>query len=375
MRQAVARRPHRWLVLGTVVALGALTMATASTGWLAAFGGTSAGARLERLRRSPHYSEGKFHNPIPTHKLVPGTYWEMVRRQFFGKEERVPRKPIPMVARTAGEYAAAPASGLRVTWIGHASTLVEMDGRRILTDPIWSERCSPSTLVGPKRFYPPPVSLDDLPPVDVVVISHDHYDHLDMATVTALASRGSRFAVPLGVGAHLEAWGVSPEHITELDWEESAEVGGVRVTATPARHYSGRSPLHGDETLWASWVVAGPAHRIFFSGDSGYFEGFKTIAAKHGPFDLTLIKIGACDRTWQEIHMSPAEAVQAHLDLGGRVLLPVHWGTFNLAFHSWDAPAEEVLAAARTAGISLVMPRPGEFVEPSRPQAVDPWWR
>jgi L-ascorbate metabolism protein UlaG (beta-lactamase superfamily) len=369
-------RPKRWLVLATLAVLGALAMGTAtSTGWFAAFGARATGARLERVRRSPHFGEGKFHNPIPTHKLIPGTYWEMVRHQLLGKEQRVPTKPIPVVTHGAGDYALAPASGLRATWIGHASTLVEIDGHRILTDPIWSERCSPSTVVGPKRFHPPPVSLEDLPALDVVVISHDHYDHLDMATVKALASRGTRFAVPLGVGAHLEAWGVPLDHIAELDWEESAVLGGLTVTATPARHYSGRNPLHSDETLWASWVIAGPAHRVFFSGDSGYFEGFKTIAAKHGPFDLTLIKIGACDRTWQEIHMSPAEAVQTHLDLGGRVLLPVHWGTFNLAFHSWDDPAEQVVAAAEKAGISLVVPRPGEFVEPSRPQPVDLWWR
>ena len=312
---------------------------------------------------------------METHQLVPGTFWEMVRHQLFGKEQRVPPGPLPVVMHSAADYAAAPATGLRATWIGHASTLLEIDGRRVLTDPIWSERCSPSTLVGPKRFHPPPIALGDLPPIDAVVISHDHYDHLDMATVKALASRGTRFAVPLGVGAHLESWGVPADQLAELDWEETVEIAGLRLTATPARHYSGRNPLRARPDPLGILGHPGSEHRIFFSGDSGYFDGFKAVGARHGPFDLTLIKIGACDPTWQQIHMSPEEAVQTHLDLAGRVLVPVHWGTFNLAFHAWNEPPEQVVAAARKAGVELVVPRPGEWVEPASAQPIQRWWR
>jgi len=356
--------------------LAALLVAgLASTSWLAAFGGKLEGARLERARRSPSFRDGAFMNSLPTDMLEPGTFWEMVRHQLFGDEQREPPSPLPVVPRTAADYAAPPASGLRVTWIGHASALVELDGARVLTDPVWSDRCSPSTLVGPRRFQPAPIALDGLPPVDLVVISHDHYDHLDMATVKALAARGTRFAVPLGVGAHLEAWGVPAAQLVELDWNESATVGALTVTATPARHYSGRNPLRRDATLWASWVVAGPVHRFFFSGDSGYFGGFAAIGAAHGPFDLTLVKIGACDRTWQQIHMSPEEAVRVHQDVRGLVLVPVHWGTFNLAFHAWNAPAEEVVEAAARAGVTVVVPRIGELVEPSSPPALERWWR
>jgi L-ascorbate metabolism protein UlaG (beta-lactamase superfamily) len=314
-------------------------------------------------------------NPVPTDLLVPGTWWEMIRHQVLGREERVPRQPPPVVPRSTADYATAPASGLRATWIGHASTLVEIDGHRILTDPIWSERASPSTIVGPRRFHQPPIPIEALPPIDVVLVSHDHFDHLDMATVQALAARGSRFAVPLGVGAHLEAWSIPAGQITELDWGESVRVGALELVATPARHYSGRNPLRRDAMLWSSWVVKGPTHRIFFSGDSGYFDGFRAIGAAHGPFDLTLIKIGACDRTWQDVHMSPEEAVRAHRDLGGTLLLPVHWGTFNLAFHAWNAPAEEVVAAAAASGVSLAIPRPGQWFEPAAPPPLDPWWR
>ena len=350
-------------------------MAATSTRWFLTFGGTLQGARLERARHSPQFDGEKFVNPIPTNMLKPGSTWEMIRHQLFGDEQRVPPSPPPVVARATADYSAPPASGLRATWIGHASTLVEIDGHRLLTDPIWSERASPSTWVGPRRFHPPPLPLEALPHVDVVIISHDHFDHLDMATVLALAARGTRFAVPLGVGAHLEAWSIPAAQVTELDWGESLKVGELELTATPARHYSGRNPLRRDGTLWSSWVVKGPRHRLFFSGDSGYFDGFKAIGAAHGPFDLTLIKIGACDRTWQDIHMSPEEAVKAHVDLGGRFLLPVHWGTFNLAFHAWNAPAEEALASAIARGVALAIPRPGQWVEPSNPPPLEPWWR
>ena len=349
------------------VALGAVAMG--STGWLASLGGRP---EPERMRRSPQYAGGKFRNRAATRMLKEGTFWQMARHQVFGGEERVPRQPLAVVRHGAADYAVAPA-GLRATWIGHASVLLEIDGRRVLTDPIWSDRCSPSTLVGPRRFHAPPVALADLPPIDAVVISHDHYDHLDMATVQAL--KAAHFAVPLGVGAHLLKWGIAADHISELDWGESAKVNGLTLTATPAQHYSGRNPLHRDETLWASWVIAGPQHRAFFTGDSGYFDGFRQIGASYGPFDLALVKIGACDPTWQEIHMCPEEAVQAGQEVGARLLLPVHWATFNLAFHAWNEPAERALAAAQKAGIALATPRPGEFVDPQRPQAAVAWWR
>jgi L-ascorbate metabolism protein UlaG (beta-lactamase superfamily) len=350
-------------------------MAATSSSWFSTFGGVLEGARLERARRSPQFDGTKFVNSLPTQMLEPGSTWEMIRHQLFGQEERVPNRTLPVVARSAADYATPPASGLRATWMGHASTLVEIDGHRILTDPVWSERASPSTLVGPRRFHPPPIPLQDLPPIDLVIISHDHFDHLDMATVQALAARGARFAVPLGVGAHLEAWSIPAAQISELDWGERVQVGDLELVATPARHYSGRNPLRRDRTLWASWVVKGPRHRVFFSGDSGYFDGFQAIGRAHGPFDLTLIKIGACDRTWQEIHLSPEEAVRAHQDLGGRLLLPVHWGTFNLAFHAWNAPPEEAVAAAAARGVAIVVPRPGQWVEPADPPPVDGWWR
>jgi L-ascorbate metabolism protein UlaG (beta-lactamase superfamily) len=345
-----------------------------STEWLLSLGGRVTGARLARARQSPQFEHDRFRNTEPSTAPRPSNR-EMARRQFFGKEQRQPLAPVPVVRRSASDYATAPASGLRATWIGWASVLVEIDGHVVLTDPVLSERCSPSTLVGPKRFHAPPIALAELPHVDVVVISHDHYDHLDMATVRTLAAKGTHFAVPLGIGAHLERWKVPAAQIHELDWRQTVQLNGLSLTSTPARHYSGRNPLHGNETLWSSWVIAGPRHRVFFSGDSGYSPHFAAIGSTYGPFDLTLIKIGASDPTWAEIHMTPEEAIRTHQDVRGRVMLPVHWATFNLAFHPWREPPDRALAAARKAGVTIVIPRPGELVEPEAGLPTQElWW-
>lgn len=356
------------LVVGGIL-VAVILILLYSTEWLVSLGGRPEGARLDRARRSSQYADGRFRNRQEA-PLTTASNREMFRRQFFGEEIREPLRPIPIVR----PQLEAPAA-MRATWLGWATVLVEIDGQRVLTDPVWSDRCSPSTLVGPKRFHEPPIPLDKLPHIDAVVISHDHYDHLDMPVIRALASRGTRFAVPLGVGAHLERWGVKPEQISDLDWNESVDVGGLRITATPSRHYSGRNPWRANQTLWASWVVKGPAHRFWFSGDSGWTDDFAKIGAEHGPFDLTIVKIGAYDETWESIHMDPEDSVRAHVALRGKVMLPVHWGTFNLGFHAWREPPDRVLKAGREAGISLVLPRPGEPVDLTKTvPPVEPWW-
>lgn len=237
----------------------------------------------------------------------------------------------------------------------------------------------PGPLRRPKRLHPVPLPLAALGPVDVVVISHDHYDHLDMPTIKALARTDTVFAVPLGVGAHLEHWGVSPGRLRELDWHESTRVGGLTLTATPARHFCGRGLRNTQHTLWASWVVAGEEHRVYHSGDTGYFDGFHDIGAAHGPFDATMIQLGAYAEFWPDIHMTPEEGVRAHLDLqGGRphgTLLPIHWGTFNLAPHAWAEPGEWTRDAAGEAGQAVAFPRPGEPFEPAGTLPLEPWWR
>ena len=368
-----------FIIVLAVIAIVAVIL-IASTGWLDALGAAPKGERLARIQRSPNYRDGAFRNPPESSSLATKVSNRgMLRRWLGGHEQRVPPGPMPIVKLTKAGFARPPVSGLRATWLGHSTVLVEIDGARILFDPVWARRASPSSLIGPKRFFPPPLALEDLPPLDAIVATHDHYDHLDRGVVRALArstaQSGARFIVPLGVGAHLERWGVAPERITELDWSESTTLGPLTLTATPARHFSGRGLNDRNHTLWASWSVAGPQHRVFHSGDTGPFSGFAAIGAAHGPFDLTLIKIGAYDDMWPDIHLTPEQAIDANAKVRGRMMLPIHWGTFNLAFHAWDEPAERVVAAAIASGTQLVMPKPGESIEPAMPKPIERWWR
>jgi L-ascorbate metabolism protein UlaG (beta-lactamase superfamily) len=362
----------------------------------AAFGADAAGERLERIHRSPNFADGVFQNPVGVSMRPSGASGIEFAKIYFQKEARARRAPtgtIPVHPTTLADLAVPPSSGLRLTWMGHSSVLAEIDGRRVLFDPVWGERCSPFGFAGPKRLHPVPVPLAALGSVDVVVISHDHYDHLDLPTIRALAATDTVFAVPLGVGAHLERWGVPASRLRELDWNESTEVAGIRLTATPARHFCGRGLRNQQHTLWASWAVAGPGHRIYHSGDTGYFPGFRDIGAEHGPFDATMIQIGAysdywptdrTDRTplpgaWPDIHMSPAQGLQAHLDLQGSqphgVMMPIHWGTFNLAAHAWAEPGEWTKDVGEEAGQAMAFPCPGEPFEPAGKLPGDPWWQ
>jgi L-ascorbate metabolism protein UlaG (beta-lactamase superfamily) len=352
--------------------------ATAAAVWAvkdvpAQIGGTpSAGPRGERVRRSPQFRDGKFRNTVPGTVNPPGSGSKILREFVKGGEDRKPRQPIPLVTTVAeGDRT----GGLQVTWYGHASSLVEIENCRVLIDPVWSDRVSPSQLVGPSRLHPPPVSLAAIGPVDAVVISHDHYDHLDMATIQTLAAdEVTTFLVPLGVGAHLERWGIAADRIAELDWDESTTVAGVRFTVTAARHFSGRG-LTRDQTLWGSWVMAGQSRRLFYSGDTGYFDGFARIGAEHGPFDATLIQVGAYGENWPDIHMTPEDGVTTHLDVRGGVLIPVHWCTFVLAFHGWAEPIDRIRRDAKERGVTLAVPRPGERVDVDNPPEVDGWWQ
>ncbi|QGV77553.1 MBL fold metallo-hydrolase [Streptomyces ficellus] len=347
----------------------------------AAFGADATGERMERIRRSPNFADGTFQNPVGTRHRPSGSTLEFAK-VYFEKESRARRAPtggVPVHPTTVADLARPAATGLRITWMGHSSVLAETDGHRILFDPVWGARCSPFSFAGPKRLHPVPLSLAALGPVDAVVISHDHYDHLDLPSIRALAASDTLFVVPLGVGAHLEHWGVPASRVRELDWNESTEVGDLRLTATPARHFCGRGLRNQQHTLWASWVVTGPEHRLFHSGDTGYFEGFRDIGAEHGPFDVTMIQLGAYSEYWPDIHMTPQEALRAHLDLQSGaphgVLLPIHWGTFNLAPHPWAEPAEWTKDAAEAAGQAVAFPHPGEPFEPAARLPVEPWWR
>jgi L-ascorbate metabolism protein UlaG (beta-lactamase superfamily) len=342
------------------------------------FGKRPEGLRLERVKASPRWAGESFRN---VHPVLPGLRDSAVARPSLsdflcGGERRVPAGPLPLHDPRKA-WLRPPSTGLRATWLGHSSVLIEIDGLRVLTDPVFGPRASPSRLAGPKRFHPVPVPLRALPPLDLVLVSHDHYDHLDYPTIRELTKSDVPFVTSLGVGAHLEAWGIATERITELDWWETHRLPNAElaITATPSQHFSGRGLKDRNATLWSSLVIESPRRRVFFSGDTGLTTEYETIRDRFGPFDLVMLEVGAFHPSWGDIHLGPENALKAHALLGGGPFLPIHWGTFSLALHAWDEPAETLVARAPALGVPLVMPQLGEPVEPAHAHDVQPWWR
>lgn len=336
----------------------------------------AAGLRKERILSSPRFRDGVFHNTAPVGPgLKPNQTLPTLGEYFFGKQARVPAAPLPTVDPRS-TWQRAPGT-LRATWLGHSTVLLELGGARLLTDPVWSDRASPLAFAGPRRFQPVPVAIDALPALDAVLLTHDHYDHLDAAAVRALATQRVPFITSLGVGKHLERFGVPHERITELEWWESVELrgGDVRVTAGPAQHFSGRGLSDRNATAWSSFVVESAHARVFFSGDTGLTSEYAELRARFGRFDLAMLEVGAFHEAWGDIHLGPRNALEALRLLGDPLLLPVHWGTFNLALHAWDEPAETLFTTAATTGQALAMPLIGGSVELTALEPPTPWWR
>ncbi|NKQ54935.1 MBL fold metallo-hydrolase [Amycolatopsis sp. K13G38] len=353
----------RWAVPAL---LGALALAAWEIPF--AFGGRP---DLEVMRRSAQFRDGRFRNLAPPVTPNADTGRGLLREMLFGGQKRRPSGPVPLVPQRPDR----PGTGLHITWYGHASSLIELDGTRVLVDPVWAERVSPSRLVGPRRMHQPPHELEQLPRLDAIIVSHDHYDHLDVSAIRTLTrTQQAPFVVPLGVGSHLRRWKVPADRIIELDWHESTEIAGVRITAADAQHFSGRA-FTRNNTLWASWIIAGERRRVFYTADSGYFDGYRRIGEKYGPFDAALVQIGAYHPAWPDIHMTPEEGVAAHLDVQGGLLIPVHWATFRLALHAWNEPAERVWREAKAHDVRLAVPRPGERIDVDDVPPIDPWWQ
>ncbi|MFF7708644.1 MBL fold metallo-hydrolase [Pseudomonas sp. NPDC007930] len=283
-----------------------------------------------------------------------------------------PQAPIPVQALTRQALLAAPDNSL---WrLGHSTVLIKSRGAFFITDPVFGQRASPVQWAGPLRFHQPPLALEDLPPIKAVIISHNHYDHLDQDAVKRLAERAEWFLAPLGVGDTLVQWGIPAAKVRQLDWWQETEIDGTRFAATPTQHFSGRGLFDSNATLWASWVVIEPDWKLFFSGDSGYFAGFKQIGERYGPFDLTLMETGAYNVAWPVVHMQPEESLQAHLDVRGRWLLPIHNGTFDLSSHPWHEPFERISALAQAAQVPVTTPVMGERVDMLEPRGFNRWW-
>jgi L-ascorbate metabolism protein UlaG (beta-lactamase superfamily) len=339
------------------------------------------------LRRAKKVGR-RYINPVPTVIGGLSTIFKVLPLYLTNRKEKVPRRPLGPFRTNVSLYAEPPASGLRVTWMGHSSMLLEIDGVRVLMDPVWDERASPMRGMGPKRFFAPPVRLEELPKVDVVLVSHDHYDHLGESTIRQLARlesmRGAQWVTSLDVGESLRRFGVDASRVVELDWTQSATVanGRLEITAVPSRHFSGRGMFNRFETLWSAFVLKGERHNVYFGADSGWWEGFAEIGAVYGPFDLTMLEIGAFHSLWEGIHLGPDGAARAFEALGGAgvdglgLMMPIHWGLFDLALHGWREPMERMLELAEERGIRLVAPEPGRPTEVVRGVEVrSDWWR
>lgn len=340
------------------------------------FGGKPSPEDMKRYRQSPNYKGTKFQYPLETKmfKPSPGSWITAFREYVQRKPQLKPDRPLPQVNLTREII-----EELRddtAVWFGHSSLFLQMGGVRLLLDPMFSISSSP--IGGSKRFSGLPFgNLNEFPPIDAIVLSHDHYDHLDYGTIRHLKDRVGRFIGPLGIRCHLERWGVAPGQIEETDWWEELELQGVRLACTPARHFSGRALFkQGGGGLWCSWVLTTPKTRVYFSGDSGYGPHFKEIGEKYGPFDLTLMECGQYDDRWWDIHMLPEQTARAHLDVRGNVLLPIHWGAFSLAMHSWYDPVRRLTEEAKQRGIPLATPKIGEPVRIGSPDyPTEAWWK
>jgi len=335
------------------------------------FGDTPTTEELQRYAGSEQLKNGRFVNRHGVAMSMKASTMTRAIKDMITIPDQTPDDPLPVGFNTSSDYAVPDKGEFAVTWFGHSAVLLEIDGRRLLFDPSLSPRASPVPLFGKRFATETPIDLDRIPPLDAVLISHDHYDHLDHGTITAIADRTQHFFVPLGVGNHLRRWGIADEKITELDWWNESGIEGIDIISTPAQHFSGRSMLDGNRTLWTSYVIRSESATLFFSGDGGYNDHFTLIGERFGPFDFTMMECGQYGEGWREIHSMPEEAVQAHLDLRGDIMMPIHWGGFNLAPHRWKEPSERVRAAAAKHGVRIALPMIGQRFIPAR--ALPDW--
>lgn len=338
---------------------------------LPVFGKYPSKVRLQKIKQLPNYGDGQIDNQTFTPNLPEGiSYWDVIRGMIKGNKNGSPSKGLPY---QIPEF--SPSHVLKLTWFGHSSYLIQVDGKNILVDPVFSERTSPFQFLGTKRFAGTDfIAPEDFPNLDIVLITHDHYDHLDYHSILKLKNKTSHFITSLGVGAHLEHWGISTSQITELAWgETTSPLADLNFTAAPARHFSGRL-FKRNQTAWSSFILKTKSNQLYLGGDSGYDHHFKTIGEKYGPFDLAILECGQYNTMWPFIHMFPKEVVQAAFDLKAKVLMPVHWGKYKLALHNWDEPIIEVVKSAEEQGLSITTPQLGETFLLEKELPKKHWW-
>jgi L-ascorbate metabolism protein UlaG (beta-lactamase superfamily) len=338
---------------------------------LPVFGKLPSGERLEKIKKQLLYADGALYNQSPTPMLPPDvSYWEMFKKMIKGNENGAPKKTLPHVKPDFNR-----SKEFKITWFGHSSYLIQVDELNILVDPVFSKRPSPFQFIGTKRFEGTDfVNPIDLPNLDIVLITHDHYDHLDYHAILKLKEKTKYFITSLGVGAHLTYWGIPEQQITELAWQEqTSPIEGINFKALPARHFSGRK-FKRNQTLWSSFILKTKNHQVYLGGDSGYDQHFKKIGETYGPFDLAILECGQYNKMWPLIHLFPEEVVEAGLDLKAKQLLPVHWGKYKLALHDWDEPIKRLVNAASGKEIKVKTPLLGESFYLDKNQATTSWW-
>ncbi len=362
-----------FLVLVLILVLGIITYVNVHP----VFGGKAHRTNKQQYIALSNYKQGKFRNAVPVQmEMNLSTIGSFIKEAMKGGEERRPRQLLPLAALDETLIRSAEPT---LTWFGHSTFLLGIEGKQLLIDPMFGRSASPVTFVGSKRYSGDLLKVADaLPDIDAVLITHDHYDHLDYPSIRRLRHKVRQFFVPAGVGAHLQRWGVEKARIRELNWWEELTWEGLTLTAVPAQHFSGRGLTNRDATLWMGWVVLSSELRLYFSGDGGYGPHFQNIGQAYGPFDYTFIEGGQYDHRWPQVHMMPEQSVQAHLDVQGRRMMLTHWGAFTLAYHSWTDPVERASQEAEQRGVELLAPRLGATITLSRDEAsptVEAWWR
>lgn len=344
-----------------------------------AFGKDPHGTHLEKIQKSTNYdvSREQFVNRradiLEKMRENQNMFSLAIRFIFGGDKHQRPDQKLPEVKPDIAEFLKK-SDGMKFIWFGHSTFLVNLDGKILLFDPVFSSSASPVSFMI-KRFQDAVISLEEMPPIDYIIISHDHYDHLDMETIQFFKSKTTKFITPLGVISHLKEWGIADDRLTELDWWESTSIDGLTIVCTPAQHFSGRTGSNANKTLWGSWVLLGKSERMYFSGDSGYDVHFKNIGDKYGPFDLTFIENGQYNEQWRAVHVLPEETAKAFLDLKGKRLVPVHWGMFDLSLHNWYEPIEKLEDESIKNNINLLTPKFGQLVKTKEETLFEKWWK
>lgn len=341
------------------------------------FGAKPSKDDLSRFQQSKHFNGEVFVNQSQIPKSIEsGTILEALWKYIKGSPNRTPEPGVVQVIPVTASELQNKDNQTRILWFGHSSFLLQTEGKNFLFDPMFSDVPAPHPWLGLPRYSEVlPIEPEDLPELDAVFISHDHYDHLDLDSIKALNGKTKHFYVPLGVGSHLTYWGVDGSQITEMDWWQEADLDGIDILFTPAHHFSGRGLTGGDQTLWGGWLLKGNTVSLYFSGDSGCGPHFKEINERYGAIDFALLECGQYNQNWADIHMFPEQTVQAAVDLEARVMMPVHWGAFTLSLHEWYDPAERAVAAAAKINQPIVIPQIGELitlVEEPKPRAA--WW-